>query len=246
MFDIPDTDYDHFMGRYSFSLGRVFADFAGIGPAQRVLDVGAGTGALTAELLRRGAQVAAVEPSASFAESLERRYPDVDVKAGPAEELPWPDESFDAALAQLVVAFMAEPERGLAEMRRVVRPGGVVAACMWDRDRMDMLAAINRTVAALGAGADIPVRRFMGAGEIAELFGGDPEVELLEVEASYTGFDEFWTAFLHSAGPTRDWMLTLDADGLAAAQSELKRQLGNPEGEFTLTGRAWAVRATRV
>lgn len=244
MFDIPDTDYDQFMGRYSYRLALVFSDFAGIEPGQRVLDVGAGTGALTSELLRRGAQVAAAEPSPSFAQSLARRFPDVDVKSAPAEELPWPDGSFDAALAQLVIAFMSEPEHGLAEMRRVVKPGGVAAACMWDREQMDMLAAIDRTVRALGG--DVPRRRFMSAGEIQELFGDDSEVELLAVEASYTGFDEFWGAFLHSAGPTRDWMSTLDEDGLAEARAELDRQLGRPEGEFSLTGRAWAVRATRA
>src|SRR5260221_13672993 len=158
MFDVSDTAYDNFMGRYSMQLGPAFAEFCGVEAGQRVLDVGAGTGALTAELVRRGAQVAAIDPSPSFVASLERRLPGVDVQAGPAEDLPWPDESFDAALAQLVLTFMSDAPNGIEEMRRVVRPGGVVAACMWDRHGMDMLAAIHRTQEALVASGPTEAR----------------------------------------------------------------------------------------
>src|SRR5512141_1976142 len=132
MFDVSDIAYDNFMGRYSMRLAPVFADFVGVQEGEHALDVGAGTGALTVELGRRGVRASAVDPSPSFAASLARRLPDVEVQHGPAEDLPWPDESFDAALAQLVVSFMNDAPRGVAEMRRVVRSGGVVAACMWD------------------------------------------------------------------------------------------------------------------
>ena len=148
---VSDTAYDSFMGRFSRRLAPVFADFAGVGAGQRVVDVGAGTGALTAELAQRGAETAAAEPSAAFVAALRARFPGVDVQEAAAEELPWPDESFDAALAQLVVTFMSDAPAGLAEMRRVVRPGGTVAVCMWDRDGMEMLAAIDRTRDALVA-----------------------------------------------------------------------------------------------
>src|SRR5436305_153389 len=124
--------YDNFMGRFSTRLAPLFADFAGIAAKQRVVDVGAGTGALTAELVRRRADVAAADPSAEFVAVLERRHPGVDVRQAAAESLPWPDGRFDAALAQLVVSFMDDAPAGIAEMRRVVRRGGVVAACMWD------------------------------------------------------------------------------------------------------------------
>src|SRR5436305_4775521 len=103
MFDVSDTSYDNFMGRYSVKLASEFADFAGIEADLRVLDVGAGTGALATELVRRGADVAAMDPSPSFVAALERRLPGVDVRAASAEDLPWPDESFDASLAQLVL-----------------------------------------------------------------------------------------------------------------------------------------------
>src|SRR6516162_8357527 len=97
-----------FMGQYSEPLASQFADLAGVRPGQRLLDVGCGPGALTAELVRRaGADaVSAVEPSASFAAAARERLPGVDVRRAPAERLPFPDGTFDAALAQLVVHFM--------------------------------------------------------------------------------------------------------------------------------------------
>jgi len=144
------------MGRFSSRLAPVFADFAGVEPGMRALDVGAGTGALTAELVRRDAAAGAIEPSPAFVAALRSRYPGVDVREGGAEELPWPDDSFDVALAQLVIAFMSDAPAGLREMRRVA---GTVAVCMWDRDGMEMLAALNRTRDALGvAREDAPYR----------------------------------------------------------------------------------------
>src|SRR5919108_6564072 len=104
--------YDNFMGRFSQRLAPVFADFAGVEANQHVLDVGAGTGALTAELVRRGTEVAAAEPSSAFVEALRGRFPGLDVREAGAERLPWPDESFDVALAQLVVSFMSDAPAG--------------------------------------------------------------------------------------------------------------------------------------
>ena len=123
-----------FMGKYSEPLATRFADLAGVRPGQQVLDVGCGPGALAAELVSRvGADaVSAVEPSASFAAATRERLPGVDVRLSPAEQLPFPDGAFDAAMAQLVVHFMADPVTGLREMGRVTRPGGLVAACVWD------------------------------------------------------------------------------------------------------------------
>src|SRR5450631_3983890 len=97
-----------FMGRYSEPLAARFADLAGVGPRQRVLDVGCGPGALTAELASRTGvdAVSTVEPSASFAAAVRERLPGVDVRRSPAEQLPFPDGAFDAAMAQLVVHFM--------------------------------------------------------------------------------------------------------------------------------------------
>src|SRR2546425_2077472 len=122
------------MGRYSVLLSPQLADVAGISGGQRVLDVGCGPGALTAELVARvgPATVSAVDPSEPFVAAARARHPGVDVQEAFAEQLPFPDQAFDAALAQLVVHFMSDPAAGLAEMRRVTRRNGVVAACVWD------------------------------------------------------------------------------------------------------------------
>ena len=246
-----DSAYDAFMGRYSRRLAPVFADFAGLANGSSVADVGAGTGALTGELVARGLRVAAADPSPQFVEALQARLGQVDAHVAPAEELPWDDESFDASTAQLVIAFMRDAPAGVREMRRIVKPGGTVAVCMWDRQGMEMLAAVHRTQRALASEPPTAESRILyrSREEIEPLFAdGFDEVhtELIETDASYTGFDEFWSALGGGAGPAGAWLATLDDDRRQAAHGELHRQLGEPDGPFTLTAKAWATRATRA
>jgi SAM-dependent methyltransferase len=236
-----DAAYDRFMGRFSHRLAPLFADFAGVQPGQRVLDVGAGTGALLAELVRRSADAAAVEPSQAFVDALHARFPGVDVRAAGAEDLPWPDETFDAALAQLVLSFMSDAPRGVAEMRRVA---GTVAVCIWDRDGMELLAAIRRTRHALGF-EDEP-DQYRTPEELELLLGDGAEIEPLAVESEYADFEDFWEAVVGGAGPAGVWAASLDGEQRIAARTELYRQLGEPGGPFSLIGRAWAAKATRV
>jgi SAM-dependent methyltransferase len=234
------------MGRFSTRLAPVFADFAGVETGTSVLDVGAGTGALTAELVRRETDVAAVDPSPEFAATLQQRFPGIDARQGAAEDLPWPDEAFDVALAQLVVAFMSDAPAGVAEMRRVVRPGGVVAVCMWTQDDMEMLAAINRTQAVVAPErtADISPYRSPEAGRT--LLGPDAEIDRLTVSADYSDFDDFWSSLAAGAGPAGVWLLSLSDEQRAVAHDELYRQVGEPSGPFALSGTAWAGRVTRA
>ena len=126
--------YARFMGRFSEPLAPLFADLVGMPGDGRVLDVGCGPGVLTAELVRRLGtdRVDAIDPSPAFVAAARERLPGVDVREGAAESLPYADATYDAALAQLVVHFMKDPARGLAEMARVTRHGGLVAACVWD------------------------------------------------------------------------------------------------------------------
>ena len=133
-FAVPADAYDRFMGRYSGPLSPLLADFAGVQAGRRVLDVGCGPGALTTELVARlgSGSVAAVDPSEPFVAAARERHPGVSVQRAAAEDLPFGDEAFDAALAQLVVHFMADAVAGLREMARVTRVDGVVAACVWD------------------------------------------------------------------------------------------------------------------
>src|SRR3954453_5583375 len=127
--------YDRFMGRYTRSLAPLLVDAAGVQPGMRVLDVGCGPGGLTTEIAKRvggSEHVAAIDPAPQFAAACAELNPGADVRVGVAEDLPWPDASFDAALSSLVIAFMQDADAGVREMIRVTGPGGVVAACMWD------------------------------------------------------------------------------------------------------------------
>ena len=161
-----DSAYDAFMGRYSRRLAPVFADFAELADGSSVAEIGAGTGALTAELVARALRVATADPSPQFVDALHGHLPEVDARVAAAEELPWDDESFDASLAQLVVAFMSDAPAGVREMRRIVKPGGRVAVCMWDREGMEMLAAVSRTRQALGSEGHLADVRYRSRGEI--------------------------------------------------------------------------------
>src|SRR4051794_38429233 len=117
------------MGRFAAPLAWQFVELAGCQPGWRGVDVGCGPGTVTGVLVERltAGHVAAADPSPSFVSAVRERLPGVDVREAAAEDLPFPDASFDAALCQLVVPFMDDPVRGLSEMGRVARPGGVVA-----------------------------------------------------------------------------------------------------------------------
>jgi ubiquinone/menaquinone biosynthesis C-methylase UbiE len=244
-------DYDAFMGRFSRRLAPLFAAFAGVGEGADVLDVGCGPGALTAELAARVGEdhVAAADPTQQFVASTRSRFPRAEVVEAPAESLPFADDRFDAALAQLVVAFMEDADAGVAEMARVVRPGGVVAVCMWLRDdEMELLAAVN--AAARAAAPDHPANRRARAyrteaeGRTLLERAGLDEVEtaVLEVAADYEGFDDLAAPVLAGSGPLAPLVSSLDDDGRARFLDALGERLGRPAGPFGLTGRAWAAR----
>jgi SAM-dependent methyltransferase len=243
VFRVGGDEYDNFMGRYSRVLAPLFADFAGVGPGDRVLDIGAGTGALTAALLSRGASAAAVDPSPEFAAVLRERFPGLEVEKAPAESIPFADGVFDAALAQLVVAFMADAPAAIAEMARVARR---IAVCMWGVAEVDMFAAIDKAAAAVDASRVTEPRRYRTSQELHDLLAPHGEVEAaeLDVTAGYRDFDEFWDALDRGVGPAGQWLASLDAGRREQARAELHGALGGPEGPFELSARAFAAAVT--
>jgi SAM-dependent methyltransferase len=243
VFRVGGDEYDAFMGRYSRVLAPLFADFAGVGAGARALDVGAGTGALTAALLARGASVAAADPSPEFVAVLRERFPDLEVEEAPAESLPFGTDLFDVALAQLVVAFMSDAPAAVAEMARVARR---VAVCMWGVEEVDMFAAIDRATETVGASRAAEPRRYRTPHEIRDLLAPHGEVESaeLDVTAGYRDFDEFWQAMDRGVGPAGQWLASLDSEQREQAHEELFRQLGNPRGPFELKARAFAAAVT--
>ena len=247
-FAVAADSYDKFMGRYSTLLAPQFADLAGVGAGQRVVDVGCGPGALTTELVERvgASNVAAVDPSESFVTAARERHPGVDVQESPAETLPFADGAFDAALAQLVVHFMADPVQGLTEMARVVRAGGVVAACVWDHaGGQTPLAPFWQAVHELDPDEE-GERNLAGGreGHLTELFreAGLREISetALPIRVEHATFEEWWEPFTLGVGPAGAYAVGLDPEQQAELRERCRQQL--PEAPFTLSARAWAAR----
>jgi SAM-dependent methyltransferase len=244
-FDVAASAYDRFMGRYSRELAPQLADLAGVTAGQSVLDVGCGPGALTAELVARlgPAAVVAVDPSPSFVAATRERNPEVDVRQAAAEALPFGDGAFDAALAQLVVHFMADPVAGLREMARVTRPGGVVAACVWDHaGEQSPLTVFWRAARSLDPSAhdesDLAGAR---AGHLAELFAaaGLEEVRAtaLGVSVRHESFEEWWEPFTLGVGPAGGYVAALDPARRDAVRERCRELFGPPP--ITIAARAW-------
>jgi len=248
-FAAPAEHYDRFMGRYLPTLSVALADAAGVGSGMRVVDVGCGPGGLTGELVARvGAEnVAAIDPAPQFAAACRDRNPGADVREGVAEELPWADGEFDVALSSLVIAFMRDPDQGVREMRRVTRPGGVVAACMWDiaGGGMTMLRIFWAAVPEVDRDAR-GERRMAGTavGDIVQRFerAGLEDVtgSALTARADYAGFEDFWEPFTLEVGPAGQYVRSLP-DGQRAIVREACRTV-LPDRPFTLEARAWCAR----
>jgi trans-aconitate methyltransferase len=229
-FDVTADAYASFMGRFSEPLARQLVDLLDPSPGDRALDVGCGPGTLTSVLAERlgGDQLAAVDPSPSFVQAVRALLPEVDVRDGAAEELPFGDEVFDLVTAQLVVPFMADPARGLSEMRRVVRRGGTVAACAWDLDDGPvhvLWRAADELLPGASAAIDLPGAR---DGQLAALMTAAGLDVLLSttisVRVQIATFEEWWAPFSFGIGPAGEYVAGLtdgDRERLRARCLEL-------------------------
>lgn len=244
--------YDAFMGRYSRELANAFADYVLPAPGGRFLDVGCGPGALTGVAVARlgAGSVAAVDPAPGFVHACRERHPGVEVRCAAAEELPFGDNEFAAAAAQLVFHFVSDPIRAAVQMSRVVRPDGVVAATVWDvAEGMHMLRAFWDAALTLEPEApdEARVLRFGRPGELAATFAeaGLREVEETTVTVStrYRAFDELWSGFLAGIGPAGTYAVTRPPAERDRLRDALFDRLDRPDGPFTLTAVARMARA---
>ena len=240
--------YDRFMGRYSSPLAPVFTDFARLGDRDRVLDVGCGPGALTRELAGRlgFGSVSAVDPSEAFVAAVRDRLPGVRVERAVAEALPFDNRSFDAALSQLVVHFMADPVAGLREMRRVTKDSGVVAACVWDHaGGHGPLGAFWEAARVIDVDVeDESSRAGTRRGHLGELFeaAGLREIEhgAVSVEVEHPSFEEWWEPFTLGVGPAGAFVAGLSAGQRDQLRETCRQRL--PDAPFVISARAWAAR----
>jgi len=249
-FSAAAEHYDRFMGRYAPTLAAALADLADVTDG-KVLDVGCGPGGLTRELVARvgAGNVAAIDPAPQFVAACRERHPGADVREGAAEALPWGDGEFDATLSSLVIGFMRDPDQGVREMARVTRPGGTVAACMWDiaDGGMTMLRtfwAAARRVNPRTEGENRLAGTF--AGDIADRFARAGLTDVvggsLAARADYAGFDDFWEPFTFGVGPAGAHLRSLPAEQQAEVREGCRADL--PEGPFSLEARAWCARGT--
>jgi SAM-dependent methyltransferase len=241
-----DADsYARFMGRFSTPLAPLFADLVAVPDHGRVLDVGCGPGVLTAELVHRFGpdRVDAIDPTPPFVAAARERLPGVDIREGAAESLPYADAAYDAALAQLVVHFMKDPARGIAEMVRVTRHGGTVAACVWDHGSgrgplspfWNAVAEVDpdKTVELSSAGSRAgDLVRLFAAADLVDVVGGE-----LSVTIHLDSFEDWWAPYLQPAGSVGDYLASRTPEQVDELERLCRDQLG--DGPFEQTSWTW-------
>lgn len=257
MFNDNDA-YEAFMGRWSRRLAPALVEFAGVKDDEHVLDVGCGTGALTEAILAAcpNARVVGIDPSPEFVVAAQRRTRGKNalIEVGQAGRIEFHDRTFDRVLSLLVFNFLPDPEIALAEQRRVARPGGTIAASVWDYGGgMRMLNAFWEEVAATNPEAGARHEKHMPLcrlGELGALWraGGFEDVEErpLTIEQRFASFDDYWLPFRGGVGPAGAHVASLtDSDRDTLRDRIRARLLGEGEDRvFTLEARAWAVRGT--
>jgi ubiquinone/menaquinone biosynthesis C-methylase UbiE len=258
-FNVHDAaGYEQLMGRWSQRLAPQFIAFAGLAEGERVLDVGCGTGSLTFTLAKSSAlrEIAAIDFSPVFVDEAKRRNSDprITIQQADACALPYADASFDRALALLVLHFIPQTSKALAEMRRVVRPGGVVAAAVWDHyGGMPGMRMMVDTVATRSDGGRELRGRYcfqpmMQPGEMKQAFLDQGLIDVVETEMmirmDYRNFDDFWAPIASGEGPLGKYILSLEATESERTTEAVRDayQAGRPDGPRSFANVAWALR----
>jgi len=251
--------YEPYVGRWSRLVASDFIDWLALPPGGHWLDIGCGTGALTQTIARRGAPAAVtgLDPSDRFVQFARRATVDgrVSFRTAEVQALPFPDAKFDAVVSGLVLNFVADVAQAVAEMRRVLRPGGTAAAYVWDyAGEMQLIRHFWSAAAMLDPAArtlDEAQRFPLCQGEqLLALFrdGGFDRTEcrVIDVPTVFKDFDDFWSPFLGGQGPAPTYCVTLSDDRRAKLRDRLRTVLPiEPDGSIRLIARAFAVRAVR-
>ena len=251
--------YEAYVGRWSRLVAREFVRWLSIAPGARWLDVGCGTGVLTETILREGdpSHVGGIDPSEAFLTFARAQLhdPRIRLKRGDAGRLPGPTGAYDAIVSGLVLNFIDDLPAALAEMRRVSRPGGIVAGYVWDyagkmeliRYFFDAAVALHPEAAEHDEGRRFPICRpepLKALFEAAGLRG--VEVRTIDVPARFRDFDDYWAPFLAGRFPAPAYAMSLGEEARVALRDRLRAVLPVAEdGTISLIARAWAVRGAR-
>ncbi|MFE1557617.1 class I SAM-dependent methyltransferase [Streptomyces sp. NPDC058734] len=255
--------YERYMGRWSRRVAEVFAASLGVGPGARWIDAGCGTGALAGAVAARcrPGLVLGVDRSAAFVAAAQAAAapagaPGPVFAVADAQALPVRDGAFDAAVSALALNFLPDPGAAVAEAARAVRPGGLVAAYVWDyADGMGFLGhfwaaavALDPSAAALDERRRFPLCRPEPLGALWAGAGLDAvRVVPVEVATPFAGFADLWEPFLAGQGPAPGYVASLTPAARGRLREALARALPvRADGSIALTARAWAVSGRRT
>lgn len=248
--------YDQLMGRWSRRLAPLLIGFGGLADGERVLDVGCGTGSLTFSLPASAdvAGVVGIDPTEAFIAAARARNTDprITFDLGDARALPYADASFDRAYSSLVLHFVPDAARAVAEMQRVVRPGGIVVAAVWDNYGGQLFTRILWDIAGvLDPTLERPYfRPLNGPGEMAEAWRSvglqDVEETSLTIRMEFESFEDYWAPFATGEGPHGQYVVGLPEGARETLKQHVRRAyVGNrPDGPRSMASVAWACRGT--
>lgn len=249
--------YESMMGRWSARLAPMFVAFSRIADGGRVLDVGCGTGSLVRTLAAMDSRcrIVGIDPAAPFVAYARTQFTDprIAFDCADAVDLPYATGSFDHALSLLVLMFIPEHEKAAAEMRRVTRPGGTVAACTWDRDGLELTSAFWDEAVRLDPGAEARSERPRHSnrpGQLAALWDAtglrDVEETSLVISMEFRSFDDYWQPHLKGVAPPGIYVAGLQPEQRAALRDALRQRFltSGPDRPFSLRAKALAVRGT--
>jgi trans-aconitate methyltransferase len=248
--------YEQYVGRWSRPVAEAFLDWLKVAVGRRWLDVGCGTGALSATILRRAepASVTGLDSSDGFLAHARERLQNqrAAFEHADAQSLPYHDGEFDVAVSGLVLNFVPDQGKMVAEMRRVVRPGGMIALYVWDyggqmelmRHFWDAAAALDPTAANLDEGVRFPICRHEPLADLFRAAGLEAvETTAIDVPTVFADFDDYWSPFLGGQGPAPGYCVSLAEEPRARLRERLRQVLPtDPDGRIALMARAWAVR----
>ena len=243
------------MGRWSARLAPLLVQFAAVADGDDVLDVGSGTGALAAAVadVAPSSRIVGIDRSAPYIVVARARHrsPRIRFEVGDAQQLPLKGMSFDRTLSLLMLNFLPDPQKALIEMIRVTRPGGTVAAAVWDYgEGMEMLRVFWDAAIALHPRVDAKDERHMPlsrAGELAELWRRhllNVSETALTIETPFSSFENYWSPFLQQQGPAGAYVATLSPVDREQLKSTVRQRVcaDRTDEPITLRARAWAVR----